>query len=319
MLKKSPAVYLLAVMCAMIATPAQSAVQRAFVASYGLNSNTSFDCDVTHPCRQFLAAVTVVNPDGEVVALDTAAYGAVTLTQSISLTAAPGAYAGITVFPGSNGVTIATPGVNVVLRGLTINSQGGDAGILMTAGAKLSIENCVIANFSIIGSPFNQYGVLVQTAATVRMVNTLIRDNDIGIQIQDGATADISGSKFFGNSTYGIVAFNDINGTTTTAAVSDTVVTGGGIGIYAIVDSASTATARAEIVRSIVSNYSGGVAAESQNGTASVSIRKSMVTGSSIYGLGQIGSGATMTSYGNNMLSNNSSNLLGTLTTVAPL
>ncbi|MBK8569516.1 MAG: right-handed parallel beta-helix repeat-containing protein [Nitrosomonadales bacterium] len=207
-----------------------------------------------------------------------------------------------------------------MLRGLTINSQGGDAGISMTAGTKLSIDNCVISNFSIISSPVNQYGVLVQTPATVRIVNTLIRDNDIGIQIQDGATANISGSKFLGNSTYGIVAFNFLDGTTTTAAVSDTLVSqGGGVGIYAIVDSASTAIARAEIVRSIVSNYNEGVRAESQNGTASVSIRKSMVTGSSIYGLGQIGAGATMTSYGNNTLSNNSSNLLGTLTTVAPL
>ena len=320
MFKKAPAVYLIAALCTIVVTPGQAAVQRAYVASYGLNSNTSFDCDVAHPCRQFLAAVTVVNPDGEVVALDTAAYGAVTLTQSISLTAAPGAYAGITAFPGANGVTIATPGVNVVLRGLTINSQGGNAGISMTSGTKLSIENCVIANFSIISSPVNQYGVLVQTPATVRIVNTLIRDNDIGIQIQDGATANISGSKFLGNSTYGIVAYNYINGTTTTAAVSDTLVSqGGGVGIYAIVDSASTAIARAEIVRSIVSNYNEGVRAESQNGTASVSIRKSMVTGSSIYGLGQIGAGATMTSYGNNTLSNNSSNLLGTLTTVAPL
>ena len=319
MLMKSSAVYLLATVCSILVTPAQ-AVQRAFVASYGSDSNVTSNCPVNLPCRWFRTAVTVVDPNGEVVALDTAPYGTVTLTQSISLTAAPGVYAGMSVFPGATGVTIATPGVNVVLRGLTINSQGGDAGISMTAGAKLSIENCVISNFSISGSPVNQYGVKVETAATVRMVNTLVRDNDIGIQLEAGATANISGSKFFGNSTYGIVAFNYINGTTTTVAVSDTAVTGGGgIGIYAIVDSASTAIARAEIVRSIVSNYNEGVRAESQNGTASVSIRKSMVTGSSIYGLEQIGSGATMTSYGNNTLSNNSNNILGTLTTAAPL
>lgn len=318
MLMKSSAVYLLATVCSILVTPAQ-AVQRAFVASYGSDSNVTSNCPVNLPCRWFRTAVTVVDPDGEVVALDTAPYGTVTLTQSISLTAAPGVYAGMSVFPGATGVTIATPGVNVVLRGLTINSQGGDAGILMTAGAKLSIENCVISNFSISVSPVNQHGVLVQTAATVRMVNTLVRDNDVGIQLEAGATADISGSKFFGNSTYGIVAFNYINGTTTTAAVSDTVATGGGVGIYAIVDSASTAIARVEIVRSIVSNYNAGVLAESQNGTASVSIRKSMVTGSSSYGLGQIGSGASMTSYGKNTLTNNSSNILGTLITAAPL
>jgi len=317
MLKKFPALYLLAIVGTTIVIPAQAGVQRAFVASYGLNSNTSFNCDIAHPCRQFLAAVTVVNPDGEVVALDTAAYGAVTLTQSISLTAAPGAYAGITAFTGANGVTIATPGVNVVLRGLTINSQGGDAGILMTAGAKLSIENCVISNFSISGSQFNQKGVLVQTAATVRMVNTLVRDSDIGIQLEAGASANISGSKFIGN-TYGIFAFNSLNGTVTTAAIYDTMVAQGVIGIYAFAF-ASTATARIEIVRSIISNYNEGVRVESQDGNlASASIRKSMVTESGLYGLSQSGDSSTMTSYGSNTLTNNFSNFNGIHLTASP-
>ena len=315
---KSSAVYLLAAACTMIVTPAQ-AVQRAFVASYGSDSNVASNCPVNLPCRWFRTAVNVVDPNGEVVALDTAPYGTVTLTQSISLTAAPGVYAGMSVFSGATGVTIATPGVNVVLRGLTINSQGGDTGILMTAGAKLSIENCVISNFSISGSSVNQVGVSIQTPAKVRMINTLVRDNDIGIQLQAGATADISGSKFFGNTTYGIVAFNSVNNPTTTAAVSDTVVSGGGIGIYAIVAAGDAAIARVEIVRSIVSNYSSGVVAESQIGTASVNIRKSMVTGSSSYGLAQLGAGASLTSYGKNTLSNNSSNILGTLNTAAPL
>lgn len=313
---KSPAAYLIAVLCTMIATPAQ-AVQRAYVASYGLDSNTAFSCDVNNPCRWFRTAVTVVDPDGEVVALDTAAYGTVTLTQSISLTAAPGIYAGISVFPGATGVTIATPGVNVVLRGLTVNSQGGNAGILMTDGAKLSIENCVISNFSIIGSTVNQHGVLVQTAATVRMVNTLVRDSDIGIEIQAGATADISGSKFLGNSTAGIFANNSIAGTNTTTAVSDTTVAGSGIGIYALADT-NTAATKIEIIRSIVSNTNIGVAVESAVGAASVNIRKSMVTGSSTHGLSQLFNGALI-SYGNNTLSNNTLNVAGTLTTAPPL
>jgi len=318
MLKKFPALYLLAIVGTTIVIPAQAGVQRAFVASYGLNSNTSFNCDVAHPCRQFLAAVTVVDPDGEVVALDTAAYGAVTITQSISLTAAPGAYAGITAFTGANGVTIATPGVNVVLRGLTINSQGGDAGILMTAGAKLSIENCIISNFSIFPSDFLQYGVLVETAATVRIVDTLVRDNDIGIRLEAGATANISGSKILGN-TYGIYAISSLNGTVTTAAINDTmVVQGGQVGIWAIA-LATTATARVEIVRSIISNYNEGVRVESQDGNlASASIRKSMVTESGLYGLSQSGDSSTMTSYGSNTLTNNFSNFNGIHLTASP-
>ena len=77
------------------------AVQRAHVATYGLNSNTSFNCSVANPCRFFQAATSVVDPNGEVVVLDSGGYGAVTLTQSISLIAPPGVYAGISVLPRS--------------------------------------------------------------------------------------------------------------------------------------------------------------------------------------------------------------------------
>ena len=94
MLRNSPALCLLVLLCATIANPANALVQRAFVASYGSNSNVASNCPVNLPCRTFDSAVTVVATDGEVVALDTAPYGTVTLTRSISLTAAPGAYAG---------------------------------------------------------------------------------------------------------------------------------------------------------------------------------------------------------------------------------
>ncbi|RFC33364.1 MAG: hypothetical protein DID92_2727744827 [Candidatus Nitrotoga sp. SPKER] len=322
---KFSSIYLLAALSAFIVTPAQAKPQ-TFVASYGDDANP---CGRVLPCRQFTKAMSVTDTNGEVVVLDSADYEPITITKSISITVPPGIYAGIAV-PSDDisGVTINANGANVVLRGLTITgnsqSEGSElslsAGILMTAGSKLSIENCVISNFSSPDSSNIQPAVLVQTTATVRMVNTVIRNNEVGALFLDGSTADISGSKFMGNSLYGIVSNNKINGTTTTASVSDTVVTGSGtIGIAAIVESGTSAIAKVEIVRSIISNYNEGVRAESQNGTASVSIRKSMVTGSSAYGLVQNGASSTMTSYGKNTLVNNSSNLLGILTTAAPL
>jgi hypothetical protein len=316
MLIKLPAVYLLAILCATTVTPAQALVQRAFVASTGNDANTASDCQAILPCRTFAQAITVVNPNGEVVAIDSASYGNVTLIQSISLTAAPGVYAGMSVSPGDTGVTITTDNINVVLRGLTINGQGGSVGILINANnAKISIENCVISNF-FIDIPARQHGVLVQQAATVRVVNTLMRDNDIGIEIPAGATADISGSKFFGNY-YGIYARNLTAGTTTTVAVSNTVVSGSFFGIYAFANNSSTS--RIEMVRSIISNSDTGVYAASEGGTASFSFRKSMVTGNND-GLVEFGSGGTLISYGNNTLSDNFNNpIIGTLTTIAPL
>ncbi|RFC39540.1 MAG: Right handed beta helix region [Candidatus Nitrotoga sp. CP45] len=305
MLRNSPALCLLVLLCATIANPANALVQRAFVASYGSNSNVASNCPVNLPCRTFDSAVTVVATDGEVVALDTAPYGTVTLTRSISLTAAPGAYAGMSVFPGATGITIASPGVNIVLRGLTINGQGGTAGVSMTAGSKLSIENCVISNFN--GS--NQSGVLVDTAATVRIVDTLVRDNDFGIEFRGGATADISGSKFLGNSNVAIYA-HSINSTTTTVAISDTVVTGGGTGIEAL---STSGNSRITMVRTTITNATEGIAASASGGTATLTLSDSMLTGNAI---GYVkGSGGTITSLVNNIITDNTSNTGGALST----
>ena len=283
-------------------------VQRAFVASNGLDTNIAFNCDITHRCRTFYTAVAVVNADGEVVAVNSAAYGPVTLTRSISLTAAPGVYAGMSVFPGATGVTIATPGVNVVLRGLTINSQGGDSGVLMSAGSKLSIENCVISNFNGI----NKHGVFVNTAATVRVVDTIVRDNGVGIGVQGGATAAISKSKFLGNDS-GILV-QSAAGMTTSAAVSNSVVAGGGTGIEAF--SGTSGNSRINIVRSSVTNNTvEGIVASATAGTASVTLNKSMVSGNAI-GFYK-GTGGTLNSLGNNTITNNGSNT-GTLTLITP-
>ena len=297
MLRNSPPVYLLAILSAIIATPAQAGVQRAFVASYGLNSNTSFNCDVTHPCRQFLAAVTVVNPDGEVVALDTAAYGAVTITQSISITAAPGAYAGITAFPGANGVTIAS-NVDVVLRGLTINGQGGNNGILMSGNSSLSIENCVISNFSGGG----QKGVFVNSAASVRIVDTLVRDNDTGIQLQGGAFTDISGSKFLGNNT--AILATSSSSPFTSVTISDTIVSAGGTGVEAI--ASGTGSSRIEMIRTSITTNLKGIASSASAGSASVTFSDSMITGN-VIGYFRATNG-TLVSPGNNTITDNGSN-----------
>ena len=319
---KFSSIILLAALSALIVTPAQARPQ-TFVASYGNDANP---CGRVLPCRLIDRAMVETDTNGEVTVLDSANYDPITITKSISITAPPGIYAGIAVPSDEiSGVTINANGINVVLRGLTITGNSQDdgttnslsAGILMTAGAKLSIENCVISNFSSINSNNLQPGVLVQTPATVRMVNTITRNNEIGALFQAGAKAHISKSKFLGNSVYGIYAFNETAGSTTTAAISNTVVLGSGVGIYSRAIT-PTASSKIDISRSIVSNAGIGVAAESSTGvTATVSIRKSMVTGSST-GLAKIFDG-TMISYGNNTLSNNISDLGGTLTPAAPL
>ena len=292
---------------------APATVQRAYVSAItGNDANTASGCPATAPCRWFQTAAGVVSPNGEVVALHSGAYGAVTLTQSISLTAAPGVYAGITAFSG-NAVTIATPGVAAVLRGLTLNGLGGAHGVEMSSGARLSVENCVIANFS--GA-----GLYVHAPASVRIVDTLVRDSYRGAELIDGAAASISGSKFLGNTMNGILVGGSASGTNTTASISDSVVMGSGTdwGISAQ-SLAATATVRVEVVRSAVSKSLAGVVANSTaGGAASVVLSRSRVTGNGT-ALSQGGAGAALNTLGNNAVADNAANTSGTITLLPPM
>ena len=176
---RTHALALLLATVATLASPQAQAVQRTHVsAAFGNDANTATNCTAAAPCRFFAAAMSVTDNNGEVIVLDSGGYGAVTITKSLALIAPTGVYAGISVFPGADGVTIATPGVNVVLRGLSINGQGGNNGINMTAGNKLTVENCVISNLA-------QNGINVNGTVTVRVTDTIVRDNSsVGIYLQ---------------------------------------------------------------------------------------------------------------------------------------
>ena len=77
--------------------------------------------------------------------LDSAGYGPVVINKSVSIISPPGVYAGITVFSG-DGVVVAGGGIKVVLRGLSINGQGGNRGIFYTLATELVVERCAISN-----------------------------------------------------------------------------------------------------------------------------------------------------------------------------
>jgi Right handed beta helix region len=309
MSRLSAVVVALSLMATAAATSAEAA-QRAFVSSSGSDMNTASGCGLATPCRSFASAQTVVSDGGEIVALDAAGYGPITITKSVTIVANPGFYAGIAVASG-HGIDIATAGVNVILRGLNINGIGGnlnDIGVYMADGALLSIENCVISNFT------NGFGVLVSAPAVVRIADSLIRDNDRGLYFDSGATATISGSTIAGSTNVAVYVYGTPAGTTTTAAISDTLVTNSYLGVLSTSYTAATVT-QISVTRSTISNNQYGVNAEG-TGPAVLTLSKSMVTGN-LNGLSQFAAGSTFESLGNNTVRQNGTNATGTITTVS--
>ncbi|MEP7068146.1 MAG: right-handed parallel beta-helix repeat-containing protein, partial [Usitatibacter sp.] len=283
----------------MAALPA-AAVQRSFVASSGSDGNSATNCGFSAPCRGFTAALGVTDPGGEVVALDAAGYGTITITKSVTITANPGFYAGIAASAG-NAVTIATGGVNVILRGLNINGIGGVNGVSMTSGTSLTIENCVISNFS-------ASGVVVNVPAAVRISDSTVRGNFDGILAQGSSTVDISRSSFKGNSHMGVLVTGNLPAVTS-ATVSDSTATGNGSGFSALT---SGGAAQLAVSRSTASyNTTAGIMS---GGSAVVSISGSIVTGN---GIGLDNTGGTLESQGENTVRLNGSNTAGSIVTFA--
>src|SRR5215831_14977565 len=131
--------------CSLADAPA-NARARVFVASYGNDANP---CTFGSPCRNFQQAVNVVDPGGEVTAIDSAGFGPISVSKSVTITSPDGVEAGIVPVAGGNAVTInAEPNDVIVLRGLTLNGSGiAYDGIVFNSGSSLTVANCVVQNF----------------------------------------------------------------------------------------------------------------------------------------------------------------------------
>ena len=130
------------------AVRSEAQLTKIFVASFGNDAN---DGSRGSPKRNFQAAHDAVAAGGEVVALDTAGYGALTITKSVGITAPAGITGFITTSGGTNAVTLnAAASDQVSLRGLTINAvnvSGTPIGVLINTVGTLSVSNCTISGY----------------------------------------------------------------------------------------------------------------------------------------------------------------------------
>ena len=288
-------------LCAIVATVAAgnaAAAQRHFVASTGNDINP---CSISQPCRSFAAAALLVDPNGEIVVQDTAGYGFVNVTKPLSILSPYGVYAGISVFAGTDGVTINAPGGDVRLTGVYVNGQGGSIGINVLNASQVMVEGSSVTNMASHG--------FSATSASARIVirNSVFRDNGgLGVTIVgapqttiDAVHAErnaLGGFKFDGTSgtiSHSVTNDNGSDGiaittpslTQATMSISDHAsANNAGSGIDAFVTSA--ATVYVTVSRSAMSGNTqhGAVAMTSGQGSARITLSYSELLANGVAG-----------------------------------
>jgi len=275
----------------------QSVAQRvAFVMANG-GSDTN-PCTRSAPCRQDQQALTIATSGGTVVILDSGEYEDFTITKSVSVIADKGitavignsgAYAGATISDGT------APYIQVTLRGLSFVDS--DNGIIVDSQIDtLAVEDCTIE------APL--YGIFARGPGRYVIKNTQVRHSNYGIWFTTSTrqiTATIDDSRFEYIGTVGVMASGKSQVT-----IRNTVSANNADGF--------AASNYGKLVLencSATYNSSSGVSAE-QSGNISVS--NSTIA---YNGIGLKNSNSTLRSFGNNRLSNNSTNLSGTISLVS--
>ena len=281
---------------ALHASTSVAQVPRTFVSGLGNDGNP---CSRTAPCRTFGQAITGTSSGGEVIALDSAGYGPFTISQAVSIIAPPGVYAGISVFSG-NGITInAGASDTVILRGLTVNSQGstGD-GIVFNSGGTLHVENCTLSGGT------STKGLL-SLGGTTEVKDTVVRGYGAGILITGISMGVVDHVRLEGNIT-GLAATNGAKVT-----VRNSVSCGNqGTGFLAFCDSLNPAELNIE--NCVASNNPGIGVGTLIMGTIPPTVR---ISGSTVTdnGTGLRNNGGALLSRGNNTVEGNVTDTTGTI------
>jgi hypothetical protein len=297
----------LLVVLSALASAAQAQVvllSRTYVSSAGSDANT---CVIAAPCLTFSGAASKTAARGEITALNSGAYGNITVTKSLTLQAAPGAQAMLGTLSSSTPVVVnANESDVVVLRNLHISRAGlGTAtrGIEFNSGGALHIEHCVVAGFSDTGiyaatNGFNSDG----EGPELFVKDTIARDNGTGILLRN-VFASIDRSRMENNVTAGVWA--EFHSSLT---IRDSVMAGNDYcGLRA-----GTSDSSVNVEDCVATNSGVGILSEpvSYGSNVKIYVSHTMISGNNL-GLVRPLDGAIY-SFGNNRLANNNTN--GTFT-----
>jgi hypothetical protein len=235
----------------LASAPAHAQATRTWVSGVGDDANP---CSRTAPCKTFAGAISKTAAQGEIDCLDPGGFGGITITKAITLNCS--ATLGSILVAGTNGVTInAGPNDRIILRNLQLQGIGptggspGLVGVKILSAAAVSIENCVITQFSLQGvsdartgggtklfirntviSHNGAAGISLVAGATNNAVvdDTTSVNNAFGIAAATGNNAVVKRSNFSGNTTAGVLA--DSGGQ---VSVDDSAISGNGAGVQA--------------------------------------------------------------------------------------
>jgi len=292
----------------LVSMTAQAQLFRAYLASDGNDANP---CTLAAPCRLLPAALAAVVDGGEIWMLDSANYNtaSVIVGKSVSILAVPGAVGSVLAI-GGPAIGISAPGLTVALRNLVIGplpGGGGLAGVFMTGSSTLIVEHCLIANLS---SP----GVHVTGNGKLKIANTTIRGNaDFAVRLENGAAGEISATQMLANVGGGVIAVSAI-AATTRASVSDSVISGGDVGAYALAI-ATGGISRVIVTRCTIGGTINAIGSDAPAlGSAILTVSSSTIANNLNAGYYQNGAGAVINSLGNNHITDNNGANVGSLT-----
>lgn len=333
-----PILRIVVLMCALTITCAAHAAgaERTFVSATGSDDDR---CGITSPCRTFAVALTRTLSGGEIVVLDSAGYGSVTIAQSVSIIAPAGVYAGVTATAnGVFGIRV-LPGIyNVKLSGLTISGlTGSSLGIWAQNSGQLTVESCVLSGAF--------QGVYIEPASGLlrtSIKDTLVHDTGIGVYLHAATGSSVIGvvdHVRIDRAQAGLYLRGDGTLEVRDSVVDQTSRSAAGVSVVAELSQ----TAVMSVTNSVVSNGGGiGVAAEDTGGIVKLYLSGNTVVGNAgagivsvgrgvanssttvvasrnnvflnLYGI-QVGFNSVFESFGDNAVRDNGTDVSGTITT----
>ena len=217
------------------------------------------------PCRNFQQAVNVVDPGGEVTAIDSAGFGPINITKAVTITSPDGVEAGIVPAAGGNAITINAGSSDAIgLRGLTINGAGSALnGVVFNTGGTLTIQNCVVRNLTGQGIDF----VPNTGISSLSVSYTYVGNNGgYGILVQPSGSASATAvfnhveAQYNGPNVYGIALDGSLTSGTVDGTATDSVSSNNGGG-FLVQSNSNMGNGNLMVLRSVAANNHTGLQA----------------------------------------------------------